>query len=192
MKLTSVPFSFRAVILLISNVPRTSCFFILFKLIQSFDQIKFLKKSSHDAVKTVLILAQKGKMAFVSPFAGQILPRELKQKVVLSANYLTIVTLKVLVILTLYIFVVYLWKLIYFTVPALNSLVIQAVTWALDKINMVSKLMSIPMHVSQLRSKACFSKVSPPSSGFWCYSAIRNLPDMNFYHSTKHYISIKP
>ena len=82
--------------------------------------------------------------------------------------------------------------LIYFTVPALNSLVIQAVTWALDKINMVSKLMSIPMHVSQLRSKACFSKVSPPSSGFWCYSAIRNLPDMNFYHSTKHYISIKP
>ena len=99
MKLTSVPFSFKAVILLISNVPRTSCFFILFKLIQGFDQIKFFKKSSHDAVTTVLILAQKGKMAFESPFAGQILPRELKQKVVLNANYLTIVTLKVLVIL---------------------------------------------------------------------------------------------
>jgi len=34
---------------------------------------KFLEKSSHDAVITVFILAQKGKMAFKTPFA----PREL-------------------------------------------------------------------------------------------------------------------
>ena len=40
MKLTSVPFSFRAVILLISNVPRTSCFYILFKVTQGSDQVK--------------------------------------------------------------------------------------------------------------------------------------------------------
>ena len=36
---------------------------------------KFLEKSSHDAVITVFILAQKGKMAFKTPFV----PRELKQ-----------------------------------------------------------------------------------------------------------------
>ena len=36
---------------------------------------KFLEKSSHDAVITVFILAQKGKMAFKTPFV----PRELKR-----------------------------------------------------------------------------------------------------------------
>ena len=36
---------------------------------------KFLEKSSHDAVITVLILAQKGKMAFKTPFV----PRELSR-----------------------------------------------------------------------------------------------------------------
>ena len=36
---------------------------------------KFLEKSSHDAVITVFILAQKGKMAFKTPFV----PRELNE-----------------------------------------------------------------------------------------------------------------
>ena len=37
---------------------------------------KVLKKSSHDTVITALILAQKGKMAFKTPFV----PRELTRK----------------------------------------------------------------------------------------------------------------